>query len=378
MPPIEIAAAPQDPAVLRDAVTHALDGGPAVLADGPVPAVPVPAGTALVIPTSGSTGAPRAVALSATALRASAEATHARLGGPGDWLLALPPTHVAGLQVISRSALGGGALITDTFERFTPDVVVRLERAATGERRYLSLVPTQLHRVMDDPCAVAALARLDAVLLGGAPASPALLKSARAAGIPAVTTYGMTETCGGCVYDGVPLDGVHVRLGAGAAGPVVELNGPMLATGYLGDDEATATAFIEEDDHRWFRTSDLGAWDRGILRILGRADDVILTGGVNVAPTEVEACVTGLDDVAEACVVGIPDAEWGQAVVAVVTAMSGHRLRGEDELLNDVRARVTAHLGAPAAPRRVVVVDSLPLRASGKVDRTACQSLAEC
>ncbi|WP_029252111.1 AMP-binding protein [Paraoerskovia marina] len=373
--PVDPAANPAD---LRRAVARALDGGPAVVAAGRTPDAPVPLGTAMVVPTSGSTGEPRAVALSAAALRASADATHARLGGAGDWLLALPATHVAGLQVVSRSVVGGGALVTTAFDRFTPDVVVRLEGEARGERRYLSLVPTQLHRVMDaGGPAVAALARLDAVLLGGAPAAPALLDRARAAGVPVVTAYGMTETCGGCVYDGVPLDGVRVRLGHGPAGPVVALGGPVLAAGYVGDPHATDAAFVEAEGSRWFRTNDLGAWDGATLRVLGRADDVILTGGVNVAPVRVEEVVAGLDGVGEACVVGVPDAEWGQAVVAVVTSRSRAEPLDGATLLPELRTRVTARLGGPAAPRRVVVVDALPLRDSGKVDRAACRALAE-
>lgn len=371
---------PADPRDLRDAVARALDGGPALVADGPTPdAAPAP-GTALVVPTSGSTGTPRAVELSAAALRASAEATHARLGGPGDWLLALPSTHVAGLQVVSRSVVGGGSLVTTPAERFTPDVVVRLERSSTGPRRYLSLVPTQLHRVLSDREAVAAAGRLDAVLLGGAAAPEPLLDAARDAGIPVVTTYGMTETCGGCVYDGAPLDGVGVRLVPGPAGEVVELCGPTLATGYLGDPAATAAAFVQDgpDGARWFRTQDLGTREDGRLRILGRADDVILSGGVNVAPAPVEAVVARIPDVEEVCVVGVPDPEWGQTVVAVITlrTTAAARGRGSPALLQSVRATVADALGSPAAPRRVIVVDALPLRGPGKIDRAAVRTIA--
>jgi O-succinylbenzoic acid--CoA ligase len=401
------------------AVRDALDGGPAYAPQPRLSDVDVPPGTALVLRTSGSTGNPREVALSAAALRASADATHERLGGPGSWLLVLPPTHVAGVQVITRSLMAGGALYPDTLDRFTAagfaavatDFAGRLTR---GRRAYVSLVPTQLHRLITaaddgDSAGLDALARFDAVLVGGAAAPAPLLAAARAAGVRVVTTYGMSETSGGCVYDGVPLAGVRVRLadaeaeaepgsglapGSAPGTGVVELSGPMLAEGYVGDPEATAAAFrTDPDGTRWFRTSDLGRLDDGRLTILGRADDVILTGGVNVAPVAVEDAIAehlaGLGTPGEACVVGVPDAEWGQAVVAVVATGSAGRTSaqgspgdpgpdprpvltdGGGELLAGLRAAVGQRLGAPAAPRRVYVTDALPTRGPGKTDRRA-------
>ena len=346
------------------AVRDALDGGPAYAPQPRLSDVGAPPGTALVLRTSGSTGNPREVALGAAALRASAEATHERLGGPGSWLLVLPPTHVAGVQVITRSLVTGGALYPDALGRFTAagfaaiatDFAGHLSR---GRRAYVSLVPTQLHRLVTaaddgDGAGLDALARFDAVLVGGAAAPAPLLARARAAGVRVVTTYGMSETSGGCVYDGVPLAGVRVRLAETDAEPgsgrapgsapgtgVVELSGPTLAEGYVGDPEATAAAFrTDPDGTRWFRTSDLGRLDDGRLTILGRTDDVILTGGVNVAPAAVEDAVAEhlarLGTPGEACVVGVPDAEWGQAVVAVVaTGAAG---------------RTSAAQGSPADP----------------------------
>lgn len=385
------------------AVRDALDGGPAYAPQPRLSDAAPPAGTALVLRTSGSTGDPREVALSASALRASAEATHERLGGPGRWLLVLPPTHVAGIQVITRSLVTGRGVYPDTLDRFTPAGFAAvatdfIDLLAHGPRAYVSLVPTQLHRLVTaaddgDAAGLSALARFDAVLVGGAATPAPLLARARAAGVRAVTTYGMSETSGGCVYDGVPLAGVRVRAAdaepgqgpvPGAGAGVVELSGPMLAEGYVGDPGGTAAAFrTDPDGTRWFRTADLGRLDDGRLTILGRADDVILTGGVNVAPAAVEDAVSehlaARGTPGEACVVGVPDPEWGEALVAVVTTGRppvGHHPEGSTdladgggELLAGLRSAVGQRLGAPAAPRRVYVTGALPTRGPGKVDR---------
>ena len=383
------------------AVRDALDGGPVYAPQPRLSDAALPAGTALVLRTSGSTGNPREVALSAAALRASAEATYERLGGPGRWLLVLPPTHVAGVQVINRSVVAGTEVRVGAPDRFTPAGFAALagEFLASDTRAYVSIVPTQLHRLVTaaddgDAAGLDALARFDTVLVGGAATPAPLLARARAAGVRAITTYGMSETSGGCVYDGVPLAGVRVRAadageGAGAdpGTGIIELSGPVLAEGYVGDPDATAAAFrTDPDGTRWFRTSDLGRLDGGRLTVLGRADDVILTGGVNVAPAAVEEVITehlaAHGTPGEACVVGVPDAEWGQAVVAVVTgraaatgparAQGGIDLAdGGAELLAGLRAAVGQRLGAPAAPRRVHVTAALPTRGPGKVDRRA-------
>jgi o-succinylbenzoate---CoA ligase len=404
-----------DLATLVDGMRRALDGGPPVV---PLPHLTTqapPSGTALVVRTSGSTGTPRDVALTATALRASAAATRERLGAAGRWVLTLPPTHVAGMQVIVRALLAGTPLTAGTGDRFTPAGLAELLAAplATGDPVHVSLVPTQLHRVVEAadggaPAALEALARCGAVLLGGAATPPRLLDRARVAGVPVVRTYGMSETAGGCVYDGVPLPGVRVRLappdelsgrdrGIPTARPdnsvgVVEIAGPTLAAGYLGDDDATAAAFRDDAEGRWFRTSDLGTLTDGVLRVLGRADDVVVTGGVNVAPAAVESVLGELLG-AEVCVVGVPHDEWGQELVAVMSAPVGARRAagpssstacraptssdgsGEGAELAQVRSAVAARLGPAAAPRRIVRVESMPLRGPGKVDRAAVVDL---
>ncbi len=374
-----VPAGPGDVGTLGRALRDALDGsGPAVLPLPPGPTAPghlaaaphVPDDVAVVVATSGSTGEARAVMLSAAALRASAAATEGRLGGPAQWLLTLPVHHVAGLQVLLRSmAAGTDVVVADGAEGFRPDVFAADTARLTGERRSVSLVPTQLHRLLDDPQGLRALVTYDAVLLGGAATPPALLDRARAAGARVVTTYGMSETCGGCVYDGVPLDGVRVALGAD---DVVELAGPVLATGYLGRPDLDAEAFAVRDGARWLRTRDVGRIDDGRLTVLGRSDDVVVTGGVKVAPAAVERVVAGLDGVGEVCVVGVPDPEWGQALVAVVVPRAGARAPGTAA----VREHVATTLGSPAAPRHVVVVDRLPSRGPGKVDRRGVEALA--
>jgi len=380
-----VPAGPDGAAALLLALRAALAGtGPAVLsapephAPAPSPTGPpevpeVPDGVALVVATSGSTGAPRAVMLSARALRASAAATQARLGGPAQWLLTLPPTHVAGLQVLVRSILAGTEPVVATPGGFRPDAFAADSARLTGSRRYVSLVPTQLHRLLDDAGAgLAALTTFDAVLVGGAATGDALLARAAAAGVQVVTTYGMSETCGGCVYDGTPLDGVRLALDDDGR---ILVAGAVLATGYLGRPDLDALAFTTIHGERWLRTSDLGDLGpagTGPLGVLGRADDVLVSGGTNVSPAAVERLLLQLPGLGDVCVVGVPDLEWGQLVTAVVVPAPG----APAPELAVLRAHVTRSLGAPSAPRRLVVTDRLPLRGPGKTDRRAATDLA--
>jgi O-succinylbenzoic acid--CoA ligase len=356
-----------------DAALHAmLEGGDAVAPLGPGPAVPSrdPGPGQAVLGTSGSTGGHKWVQLTAAALRASAEATHARLGGPGRWLLALPAQHVAGVQVLVRAALAGNRpVVLDLRGGFDPAGFGIAAHRLAGEagRCYTALVPTQLVRLLDtDP---GPLAEFDAVLVGGAAAPVELLARARAAGVRVVTTYGMTETAGGCVYDGWPLDGIEVRVNGPEAGTgSVELAGPMLATGYLDAPEQTAVAFRDG----WFQTSDLGRCDgQGRLLVLGRADDVIVTGGLNVAPAEVEAVLTALPGVAAACVVGLPDPDWGERVTAVVIPADPGRPPEPGAL----RLAACRLLTGAQVPKEIVLFDALPLRGVGKPDRRAVRTM---
>jgi O-succinylbenzoic acid--CoA ligase len=294
------------------------------------------------------------VLLSAGALRASAAATSARLGGPGAWLLALPVSAIAGLQVVCRSVLAGRDPVVLQPGEPLGRAVARLP---AGERHYTAMVPTQLRRFL--AAEPAALAGFDAILVGGAATDPALRAAAEAAGVRVVTTYGMTETAGGCVYDGRPLDGVEVRLRDGG----VQLAGPTLAHGYRLDPAATEAAFAGG----WFRTRDAGSLDTdGRLTVHGRLDDVVVTGGVNVAPQAVEAALREHPEVADAVVFGRPDEEWGQRVVAAVVPADGAR-----PSLAALRPWVTERLGAPAAPWELHTIVAVPTLHTGKPDRRA-------
>ncbi len=310
-------------------------------------------GEPIVIRTSGSTGAPKDVVLSHRAVVASAEATAARLGGPGGWLSAMPVTGVGGLQVLVRSVLAG---IEPAFADEHDDLAAAIA-AVPGARRHASLVPTQIHRLLRDGRA-GVLADLDAVLVGGASMPADQLDAARAAGVTVVRTYGMSETCGGCVYDGLPLDGVEVRLDEGGQ---IQIAGAVLFDGYVG----------AASHEGWFSTADRGeiAPD-GRLRVIGRVDDVVVSGGVNVSLPAVTEALRSMDGVADAIALGRADEEWGSRVVAFVVPDDAVCLDGLR--LDTVRDHVEA-AGLPRtwAPREVVLLDSLPLLPGGKIDRQA-------
>ncbi|MDX3657279.1 o-succinylbenzoate--CoA ligase [Streptomyces sp. ID05-26A] len=337
---------------MLDELRAALHGGEP-LVDGPLDGWEKRA--VLGVPTSGSTGEPKTVLLDADALTTSAEATHERLGGPGTWLLALPTSHIAGVQVLVRSIVAGttpGVLdMSGGFRAMGFALAARPVLAQPG-RHYTALVPTQLSRlVISEGPGLEALRQFDGVLIGGAATPPRLLQQARALGVQVVTTYGMSETSGGCVYDGSPLRDVSLR-----TDDLIEISGPVLALGYRG----SAEPFGE-----WFRTGDLGRLRDGRLEVLGRADDVIVTGGEKVPPVLVERALATVEGVLEACVVGVPDDEWGQVVAAAVVT------RGVEPSVEELKAVVAEAVGRVATPKLVRFVHELPLRGPGKVDRTA-------
>ena len=320
---------------------------------------------ALVATTSGTTGTPKGALLTAAALTASATATHDRLGGPGRWLLALPSYHIAGIQVLVRSLLAGN---TPVELNVSAGFDISQLPSAVGElgpgRRYTSLVATQLAKALDDPGATEALADLDAVLIGGGPAPRPVLDAAASAGITVVRTYGMSETAGGCVYDGVPLDGVTLRIDDGR----IVLGGPTLAKGYRNPPDPDPFA-----EAGWFRTDDIGVVDdSGRLRVLGRVDDAISTGGLTVLPQPVEAALRTHPAVADCAVFGLADERLGQRVVAAVVLAGGSTA----PTLDTLRAHVARTLDPTAAPRELHIVDALPMRGIGKVDRSALIQLA--
>lgn len=334
-------------AVLRPARVETTDGTTAYdCGPGCAPSPPVADDTAVLVATSGSTGEPKIVELSAAALRHSATATLTRIGAaPGEsWLCCLPTSHIAGLQVLVRSLVAGTAPVIQP--RFDVGAVT-----ASGAA-HVSLVPTQLRRLLDTG---ADLSAFRTILLGGAAAPPGLVDAARNAGGRVLTTYGMSETCGGCVYDGIPLDGVSADIGVDGR---IRLAGPVLFSGYRLRPGPTAAV----RDGRWFVTQDLGAIEDGRLRVRGRADDVINTGGEKVVAGEVAAVLARHPAVRDVAVVGRADPEWGERVTAVVVP--------EDDApkLPELRAWVRERLPAHAAPRELELVDAIPLLPSGKPD----------
>ena len=326
-------------------------------------------GTAVIVPTSGSTAMPKQVELSAAALLHSARASLARIGARAGerWLCCLPTMYIAGLQVLVRSLVSG----TDPVLADRADA----QTVAASGCAHVSLVPTQLRRLLDEREGglSSPLAGFSSVLLGGA-AAPAVLAAARAAEVPVVTTYGMTETCGGCVYDGLPLDGVQVKISHDKR---IWIGGPVLFSGYRpgargpwGDGIPPRAGGVwggssPRDDAAWFRTGDLGRMDSaGRLVVRGRADDVINTGGYLVVPGEVAALLQTCPGVRDVAVLGLPDPEWGERVIAVVAPADP----AEPPTLELLRLHVQQRLPYYAAPSKLVMVDAVPMLPSGKHD----------
>jgi o-succinylbenzoate---CoA ligase len=348
---------------------HAANSPPQPITDD---VVDLPHGLALVIGTSGSTGRPKLAMLTGTALRASAAATHQRLGGQGQWLLTLPAHHIAGIQVLIRSLIANTTPICmDLAGGFTTAAfALATEEIAPSARAYTALVPTQLVRLLGSANGCQALTRYAAVLLGGAAAPASLLTRAKSFGVRVVTTYGMSETAGGCIYDGRALEVSRVRLEDDGR---IQLGGATLAQGYLGEPELTAESFSKDTSGTaWFRTADVGHLDaHGALVVDGRIDDLINTGGLKVVPRLVEAALVQLDAITEAIVVGSPDAEWGQVVSAAVVVAPG----SSPPTLDYVRDQLRGELPDHALPRRLATLPELPLRGPGKPDRIAVRRL---
>lgn len=369
--------------VLTAALRSALDGrGPAVL--------PVPAGTsraadtvddgvALVIETSGSTGIPKRVALSADALLASAAGSAVALGGPdasnrsSQWILALPLHYIAGVNVLLRSIAAGSDPVVLPAGPFDADVFCRSAEGLDAEAGYAALVPAQLAALVEAAEASAAvrdvLCGLAGLLVGGQATPAVLLERSAALGIRVVRSYGSSETAGGCLYDGVPFPGVESRVVDGE----LELRGPVLAEGYLGEPERTTASFPVRGGTRWYRTGDTAEILDGVVRVTGRADNVIISGGINISLDRVQAVVRSVPGLVDALVVAVPDERFGQASVIVTTgrgsAPGGNSsAAADDALLQDARVAVESTLGRVARPVRLHRLAAVPLLASGKPD----------
>ena len=384
---------------------------------------------ALVVGTSGSTGTPKRTALTARALAASAAATERFFGsnsdGASQWLLALPAHYIAGAQVLARSVLAGTApvIARSVIEpvHFSPEVFLQAVEHMSSARRFISLVPTQLHKLLEsadaDPHLGAeiheALGSFTGILLGGAPASADLLTAATALGLNTVTTYGSAETAGGCVYSGSVLPGVRVELVPEEGMPAVPdiegksaneesvqvgriwISGAHLASGYIGDAARTAEHFFTAaDGTRWYRTDDYGLLapdsnkncSEQRLQVLGRSDDVLISGGVKISARAVATVLEEHPAVREACVVGLPDARWGTAIAAAVTLVPSagaaatsteNRPALNEELSALLRARCAEKLGAPAAPKQLSILPDFPLTSTGKPDRAEIYSILD-
>ena len=383
---------------------------------------------ALVVGTSGSTGTPKRTALTARALAASAAATEnffeANANAASQWLLALPAHYIAGAQVLARSVLAGtfpviARSVTEPVH-FTPEVFLQAVEQMSSARRFISLVPTQLHKLLEsadaDPRLGAeiheALGSFTGILLGGAPASADLLAAASALGLNTVTTYGSAETAGGCVYSGSVLPGVRVELMPEEGMPAVPniggkpaqvgriwISGAHLANGYIGDAARTAEHFFTAaDGTRWYRTDDYGLLtpvaapdsnencSEPHLQVLGRSDDVLISGGVKISARAVATVLEEHPAVREACVVGLPDARWGTAIAAAVTLVPSagaaatsteNRPALNEELCALLRARCAEKLGAPAAPKQLSILPDFPLTSTGKPDRAEIYSILD-
>lgn len=314
---------------------------------------------ALIVETSGSTGTPKRIELSLHALVASAKASQARLGGPGQWLLTLPINYIAGANVLIRSLYAETQpVLMNTAMPFTVDAFSRAASLMTGERRYTSLVPTQLVRLIDsaklgDDYTLRLLRLFDAILVGGQALLPEVAASAEALGIRVIQTYGMTETCGGCVYDGVPLDGVDVDIYRG----LLRISGATLASNI-------------ETDEGWFSTNDMGDLtddDRWI--VIGRADRVIKSGGIKISLDRVEQLASTVPGVIELVASPITDREWGQRVGIVYV--------GSPEVADDIAKALASDLGPAGKPIRVLRTDKIAKLPNGKVDLQTTARLFE-
>jgi O-succinylbenzoic acid--CoA ligase len=327
---------------LAGEITSALAGDGPTLGFGEIKSNFAPSDVAVVIGTSGTTGDAKEVALSAQAITSSARASNQFLGAkPGDtWSLLLPLTHIAAVNVVVRAMeLGSAPIDLRNLEGEYPNA------------NFTAIVPTQLFRALNGEARLLKhLQSADSVLIGGAALSQGLRKQAEAAGIKIVTTYGMTETCGGCVYDGQALEGVLFEV----KGARVRIKGKVLATNYLNAPWSL--------DNGWFETSDLGEIVNDKLVVLGRADDVIVSGGENISLNAVENSLAVAFPQLQTAAFSVEDPQWGQSLqLAVVGEIT-------DEA---IFLHLEKDLGAVAKPKSIHHLSSLPLRGIGKIDREA-------
>lgn len=318
----------------------------------------------ITVATSGSTARPKHIRLSGDALIASVRATAAAIG-TGGWVLALPLSYIAGIMVVARAIESNQHLVDARRETFDPREFVSIVRDLPGGTWFTALVPAQLQRLVDfaegDTSARDALRRFDRILVGGQSVPAGLVERAASLGIAVTTTYGSAETAGGIVYDGLPIGDTVIRIGENDR---IHVATSSLADGYEGDEKLTAESFVVEDGVRWWRTTDLGSLDEGVLTVTGRADDIIITGGIKVSLGDIDRVLAsaGIDAVTS----WFGDNTWGQVPALVATT----------ELDRDaIRALIETELSKEARPYRFVTVAAIPRLPSGKVDRRAVHEL---
>lgn len=332
-------------------ITKAITSDGAALAIGQSRFQSVRSDIAMVIHTSGSTGASKEVELSASALVASAQASNKYVGAATGmrWSLLLPLTHIAGINVLVRS-----------IELGTSPIDLRNYVGQYPDSDFTAIVPTQLFRAINrDNNLLNHLKNAKAVLVGGGKLAAKLKKEATELGIKIIETYGMTETCGGCIYDGEPLENISYQIGADNR---IMISGPSLASGYLGEEELWSESF----DGKWFTTSDIGSIRNGKVEVTGRVDDVVISGGENISLTSIESLIKKALPEIEIAAFAIEDLEWGSAIHLAVV--------GHNNLEDEIRNLLSSNLGSAAKPKEFHFLDRIPLTPLGKVDR---QSLIE-
>ena len=339
---------------------------------------------AIVSATSGSTGTPKGVLLSKQALEASATAFGNRFGTNNRWVVSMPAHRIAGIMVLVRSwfhnspfeidpSVGGARTFESAAFAATTMRAVR-ESAADGRALMVSLVPTQIARLLESgSVGIEALQSYDLVLSGAAATPQPMLIRMRELGIKVSVSYGMTETCGGCVFDGRPLDGVKVSLGTkdDVEPGRVTISGPVTASGYRLRPDLDAVSFISGQ----VQTHDAGKLDSsGLLHILGRLDDVVTVGGVNVALSAVESLIRHHPAIEDVAVIDLQDELWGSIPIAYV--VTRYHITDTSNLLSEIQSTIRDQISRAAVPRTVQFVASLPMLDSGKIDRISLRMQA--
>lgn len=333
--------------------------------------------TALVVTTSGSTGMPKQTALSSRAISASALATERFVQAKNaQWLLSLPTHYVAGAQVAARSVIAGTEPIIarniSEGTSFTADVFLDAAAQLTAAHTMVSFVPAQLHTLIEaadkTPEVLDALRSFDGILLGGAPASKALIERAQTENLRVLRTYGSAETAGGCVYEGKPLDGVRAEIDQDSR---IWLGGPTLASGYINNVERTAEHFFaDQEGNTWYKTDDIGSFDQSELKVEGRSDDVLISGGIKLSPAAIVQALEEHPAVREAFVTGVSDERWGQAVCAAVSLK-------EPVAPEELKALVKTRVSKVATPKYIELLEEFPTLSTGKPDRKRLTQLLE-